>query len=404
MTLTQAVSCPFCACLCQDLHVQLDEEAVSLTPPCEKALAGFAGLATLPRHPEIRGSQATYAQVIAAAAERLRRSRMPLVLLGDGLTAAAAQQAIHMARRLHACVDTPFSASEEALLHLWSEQGSQWLTLGEIHQSPDTLLFIGMHPATDYPRLWSRFIAGNAKIRGRLAAINSRLPYPKAQTPGTLHLEEQDELGLLTTLLAALKGKVPAPPEDIHNLAQLCLAAGSGLVLFDLARLAWPRPTLAAIQRLAEFLNKRAEAHWYTLPFTPGSGALTAMNALTTVSGFPASVRFTTNGPEYSPAEWSAETLLQSGEADLVVIVGGAPWLSPPWQEALRPYPALVLASQPPATSAEVYLPVSMAGIDSAGTLLRLDGIPISLSPLELFQSRPAAESVLQDILREVGP
>ncbi len=227
MTLTRAVSCPFCACLCQDLHVQLAEGAVSLTPPCEKALAGFAGLATLPRHPEIRGSRATYAQAIAAAAERLRRSRMPLVLLGNGLTAAATQQAIHLARRLHACVDTPFSASEEALLHLWSEQGSQWLTLGEIHQSPDTLLFIGMHPATDYPRLWSRFIAGNAKIRGRLAAINSRLPTPEAQTPGALHLEEQDELGLLTTLLRPSK-KSPRAARDIHNLAQLCLAAGSG--------------------------------------------------------------------------------------------------------------------------------------------------------------------------------
>jgi formylmethanofuran dehydrogenase subunit B len=154
-------------------------------------------------------------------------------------------------------------------------------------------------------------------------------------------------------------------------------SASDGVILFGADPAG--RVCLSELLGLCMDLENCGLGRWEVLPLLEGSNTAGAAQTLLAECGFPASVRFTSQEAEYSAQEWSAENLLERGEIDLVIWAGAESWLSPAAMEKMNKIPSIVLSCQPPAWTPAAWLRVARFGIESRGTALRLDGIPISL-------------------------
>ncbi|MHC5542877.1 formylmethanofuran dehydrogenase subunit B, partial [Singulisphaera rosea] len=107
--------------------------------------------------------------------------------------------------------------------------------------------------------------------------------------------------------------------------------------------------------------------------------------ALTWQTGFPCAVSLAGRFPESRPGSTSAESLLTRGEADaaLVVAPGFPSGLTNEANERLRAIPTVVIGPKAtqPGNSATVALDSATYGIDSPGTVMRSDGVVLTLRP-----------------------
>ena len=126
-------------------------------------------------------------------------------------------------------------------------------------------------------------------------------------------------------------------------------------------------------------------------------------------TGFPFSVNLARGYPRYGPGEYSANEVLQRGEADACVIVGSESLqrLSPAALDRLRELPSIVLdypgviCPFPP----HVAFTTAIYGVHARGTAYRMDETPIPLKQF-LDSDLPTDGAVLRAIetaLRGVG-
>ena len=92
-------------------------------------------------------------------------------------------------------------------------------------------------------------------------------------------------------------------------------------------------------------------------------------------TGYPLRTGFGTGAPRHDPFLYSAERLIESGEADALVWVSALGGDPPP---VLPPELPLILLAPPGSETASapaVFLPVGRPGIDHAGQIFRADGV-----------------------------
>jgi formylmethanofuran dehydrogenase subunit B len=146
-------------------------------------------------------------------------------------------------------------------------------------------------------------------------------------------------------------------------------------------------------------LSRRAAC----LPLGGAENLTGANQACLWQTGYPLRTGFGTGAPRHDPYLYSAERLIESGEADALVWVstlGGGP---PP---VLPPELPLILLAPPGSDMSSVpavFLPVGRPGIDHAGQIFRADGVvalPLSaLRPSTL----PSAGATLQAIAQAIA-
>jgi formylmethanofuran dehydrogenase subunit B len=130
-----------------------------------------------------------------------------------------------------------------------------------------------------------------------------------------------------------------------------------------------------------------------------------AEDVLTWQTGFPAAVSFARGYPRANPGELSAVALLERGDVDAALVVASDPLehLPPAAAARLRELPTVVVDAGAGATAqtARVAFATAAEGIEVAGTVHRMDGVPIPLrAPLatELGRAGPSTEDVLAAI------
>ena len=109
------------------------------------------------------------------------------------------------------------------------------------------------------------------------------------------------------------------------------------------------------------------------LPLTGADNLIGVNQVCTWQSGFPLRTGFGRGFPEHDAYLFSAQRLLESGEADALVWISAFRPLPPP----ARDIPTVVLAAPEtqPAPPAAVFVPVGTPGLDHAGQVFRTDGV-----------------------------
>jgi formylmethanofuran dehydrogenase subunit B len=136
----------------------------------------------------------------------------------------------------------------------------------------------------------------------------------------------------------------------------------------------------------------------------PGNSTGTE-NVLAWQTGYPFAVNFARGYPRFGPGEYTAVDVLARCECDAALIVAYDPMshFSAAAREHLTRVPSIVLHSGDTATTkiATVSFRTAVYGINTPGTVYRVDGVPIPLRST-LLSLLPSDEEVLKSIEHRV--
>jgi formylmethanofuran dehydrogenase subunit B len=126
-----------------------------------------------------------------------------------------------------------------------------------------------------------------------------------------------------------------------------------------------------------------------------------ADSVLCWLTGFPFAVNLARGYPRYNPGEYTANELLERGEADACLLVGSDSCveLSPRARRTLDRLPTIALdyPNAKLALQSTVQITTAIYGIHAAGTAYRMDEVPIPLRRL-IPSQYPSDEEVLRTI------
>lgn len=426
------IVCPGCGCVCDDVSLTFDgSKLVEFLPNCPLGERWFRAHSQKPLNvAEIEGCPASYEEALDYATDLLARADYPLIY-GLSRSAAPGQRAaVELAERLRGAIDTTASLCHGPSIMAMQEVGEVTCTLGEIRNRADLIIFWGCHPALSHPRhaeRYSVFPAGRLLRGGRsdrkVVMVGDaqqvhewRLDPSGAKPDWVVPIPTGTDFEAISALRWALKGgEIADLSPDLRHLLELMRSCRYGIIFFGLGiaeTSMWDgnshAPTghinVAALLQLVAELN--AVTRFTARRMRIQGGVSGADNVLCWQTGYPFAVDMSRGYPRYNPGEYSANELLSQQNTDLGLLVGTETlhYFSDAAQTHLRTIPTIVLDY--PGVSTDfvptVRFITSVYGVNSSGTVYRMDNVPLPLKGL-VPSAAPSDERVLSDLSRRLG-
>jgi formylmethanofuran dehydrogenase subunit B len=229
-----------------------------------------------------------------------------------------------------------------------------------------------------------------------------------------LQVRPGKDFEVLTALRALIKDQ-PVDPhgvaetglslQQLQDLAQRMKSARFGVLFFGmgLSMTRGKHMNSAAALTLAAELN--AFTKFVAMPMR-GHGNVTGADVvLRYTTAYPFGVSLSRGYPRFNPGEFSTVDLLVRGDNDATLVLGADPGATMPLPaiEHLRRTPTIVLDPKVTHTSrlARVHITTAATGISAAGTVYRMDEIPLPLRPV-LHSPYPTDEEVVRRIRQTI--
>jgi formylmethanofuran dehydrogenase subunit B len=408
------VTCAGCGCACDDIEATVAEGRLTgLLRTCALGDAWFAerGAGAViddraavadrasgrPAVARIEERAVAVDEAARAAAEILRRARAPLVY-GLGQTSCEAQRrAVAIAEAAGAVLDR---AGGGAAGLAYQAIGSSTATFGEIRDRAELVVAWRADPVTTHPRL-----PGRLRLESRaLVVVDDRRTATAEQADAFVELDAARDFEALWALRAMIR-RAPLdrdraadlPLGDLDALAERLTAARHVALLYG-DRLGDEVDALALFELVRDLSRDR---HAVALGLRSEPNARGAEDVAAWQTGFPAAVSFARGHPRSDAGELGAAALLERGEVDAALVVASDPLAHLPAAaaERLRELPMVVVDTRATATAtaARVAFATAADGVEVAGTVHRMDGVPIPLrAPLDA--ERPSVDAVLAAI------
>ena len=386
----EAVTCPACGLLCDD--VRIARGSTGLLTVIEKGCAKsvkFFERAVQTTSPSIAGKAVSLTEALNKSAEILRTSNQPL-FAGLGTEVQGMRGILSLADKVGATLDhmNAFSSFRNTLV--LQNSGWQVTTLTEVRNRVDLLLVIGTDIVSHNPRFFERNVWNKESMfdqdtssrevvyLGGQNIDTSAGISPKGVKPTVLPCDLERLPEVVAALRAIIAGKTLVAKEiagiktsDLENLSDRLKAAKYSVVTWVSSDLNLPHAELT-VQNITELVIKlNAKTRSSGLPLGGSEGDYSVNQTSTWTSGYPVRSRFARKHPEYDPHHFSAEQLLENDEADALL------WVSEFNPDKTPPnvnIPKIVIGhTNMLANDADVFIPVSTAGIDHKGTMFRID-------------------------------
>jgi formylmethanofuran dehydrogenase subunit B len=395
------IACTVCGCVCDDLALTVAggrithvERACPLAEPWFEALRAAEETPRAPAY--VHGALVSPHTAIDRAAAILSAAQAPLVWGLSRSSTEGQRAAVQLAETLGATVDTTASVCHGPSIMAIQAVGESTCSLGEVRHRADLVIFWGANPAVSHPRHFERYSVDPAGLfipRGRadrtVVVVDVRRTQTAEHADLFIPVEPQRDFEAIWTLRQLIRGQEPAPGcetgaalEDLRLLAERMTRCRFGIVFFGLglARTGLGHLNVEALLTLVAELNDqtRFTARRMRIP-----GDVTgADSVLCWQTGYPFAVNLARGYPRYNPGEFTANDLLERREVDACVLVGSEAVrdLSPAALEHLRRIPVIALdyPHQVP-IAATVQFTTAVYGIHAAGTVYRMDEIPVPL-------------------------
>ena len=391
--------CPFCGLLCDDLPFPGTSGHVQAA--CPKAAAGWAAIRpTGGAH--VDGVPAEEAAAVRTAAIALARARRPLIggLAGD---VQAMRAALALADRCGARVVHAHQAAAQRNLFALQSRGAVTTTLAEARHRADLVVIVGGDVTQRFPRVLERLFAPEPLF---VEAAQRRIVLLGAETlehaPAGVPVERVDCGGLdlfaaVAALRACCEGRLDGHgrvPTALAALAERMRASRYGLLLWAAADVddAGADLLIEQLQLLLQGLNR--ETRWAALPLA-GSGAdLTANAVAAWQTGFALPL-------EFRGGEGAGDPFPDYRDVDLLLWIAVLPGLTfPDWARDLPVVAVGAPGLAPP--GARVFIPAAVPGVESAGHLVRTDGVVTLYAPAQVATGLPSAAAMLDRIATAV--
>lgn len=408
------VACPFCGILCDDLQISRTATGLKVNKNgCAKAIAGFER-AVANAGPQVGGKPASLAEAIAAAAARIKASRLP-IFGGLGTDVEGMRQVMALADRSGGVVDHALSEGQYRNFRVLQSTGWVMTTLTEARNRADLFVIVGSDLNALHPRFFERIVCNeksmfsDAPPKRTVIFLGEGLDQSAAtgsRIGEVISLPVKgDRIGeILVAMRAMAKGVTVAGDTigglqraAVDDLLERCKKATYGVMVWAPPSLAFANADLT-VQAVSEFVKDiNAHSRFAGLSLGGNEGAVSAGAVCAWQSGFPLRVSFASGKPDYDVERYSMARLLASKESDLLVwLASYTPDLSPPDTDVpmiVLGTPGLKLGKTP-----DVYIPVGTPGADHAGLIVRCDNV-VSLPLRNLGRSNlPRAADVLSQI------
>lgn len=377
--MTRRRICPFCNCLCDDVDLELKGDFFStLEPPCHLAEKGFSS--SLSREgqalPELNNKSGPWVQALSHSEKLIREAHEPLIVLSGEVKFETQEKAVQLGEYLNACVDTSLSQAGAAIPSATNEIGLPKCSLGEMKRQADMVIFWGCDLTATHPRFLERFVRNEKK---------QKIFY--------IDPDSNDNLETAVQLRMHLKKKSVTLNDSLKEILTAAQSAKFGVFCYGQHLVDEGKETMTEVYHLIRELN--SYSLWHGMDLHDFGNWLGAGEALSAKTGYCCSVRFSKDGYNFQPSDWSTEPMLLRKQTDLVILVGNPTWLSKNYLSHLAEIPTILLSEKRVSWSPEVWLPISQVGVHNSGTSFRLDGIPVQLLPVAPNGQYTTADKIL---------
>jgi formylmethanofuran dehydrogenase subunit B len=416
--------CAFCGCVCDDISVTVENGHITQAKnACVLGKAWFLGHAENGDRPValVDGQPASLDQALATASGLLAAARYPLIYGLSSTSCEAQRQAVALSELLGGCIDCCTSVCHGPSGMALQGVGEPTCTLGEVKNRADLIVYWGSNPAESHPRHMTRYAVtarGMFIPRGRkdrtVVLVDVRTTPSARAADIFLQVKPGRDFEVLWALRALVRDQ---------TLEEASLA-GTGVTLAELVDLAERMKSCkfgvffvgqGLTQSRGKHLNTSAAfllardlnsiTKFALIPMR-GHGNVTGIdNVLAWQTGYPFGVNFSRGYPRFNPGEFTAVDVLGRGEADAALVIASDPVASLPRPVAQRltEIPTIALDPQESETTrvARVTFTTATAGISAAGTIYRMDNVPLLMRKL-IPSPYPSDEEVLIRLLARV--
>lgn len=403
LTVIPDATCTFCGCVCDDMELTVENNQITKAKnACVLGKAWFLNHNIEDRPvATIRGEPVPFEMAVERAAEILTSATFPITYGLSDTTCEAQRVAVAITDWIGGTVDTTTSVCHGPSGIAFQGVGEVTCTLGEIKHRADFVMFWGGNPAESHPRHFTRYslmpkgtyVPNGRKDRTAVLVDVRRTKSAKA-VDIFLQVKPRSDFELAWALRGLVNGtyvdpKVAEvtgiPMETLADVAQRMKSAKFGVILFGmgLTMTRGKHINSEAVLSLARDLNKFTR---FTAKPMRGHGNVTgADNVVSWQTGYPFGVNLNRGYPRFNPGEFTTTDTLARGEADAALIIASDPMSN--FTQAARDHfvriPSIVLDPKLSETArvATVAFTTSVYGINTGGTVYRMDDVPIPLRP-----------------------
>jgi formylmethanofuran dehydrogenase subunit B len=369
----------------------------------------------------IDGKSVPLTEAIEEAAQILTKARFPIIYGLSDTTCEAQRVAVAISDIIRGTIDTTTSVCHGPSGLAFQGIGESTMTLGEVKNRADLVIYWGGNPAESHPRHFTRYAVTpkgmyipNGKKDRTVVLVDVRKTPSAPVADIFLQVKPGKDFELLWALRALVKGSYVS--KDIETITGVSLDTMKDLVqrmkncrygvLFFGMGLTMTRGrhfNSGALLALATDLNEFT--HFVAKPVRGHGNVTGADNVVSWQTGYPFGVNFSLGYPRFGPGEFTTVDTLSRGEADAALIIASDPASNFPRAsiEHLRRIPVISLDPKPTETSklSHVAFTTAIYGINTGGTVYRMDDVPITLRPA--FDSPfPTDEEILTALKKRI--
>ncbi len=424
LKIVRDATCTFCGCVCDDIDLTVKQgQIVAAERACGLGQSWFFSHKPAQR-PSclIAGQPTSVAEGIERAARILTAARYPLIYGLRDTTCEAQRVAVGIADWIGGTVDTTTSLDHGPSGVSFQGVGEVTCSLGEIANRGDLIIFWGSNPADTHPRHFSKysllptgmFVPGGRQDR-TCVLVDVHQTKSAESADIFLRIKPGKDFEALWILRALAQGR-PLDPQEVveetgvrltawQDLIERMKQASFGVILYGMGLTMTDGKHLNSEAVLALVRDMNAYTRFVARAMRAGGNVTGADNVVAWQTGYPFGVNLSRGYPRFNPGEYTAADMLARGEADAAMILTGDPMsdFAPPAREQLAVIPYISLDFRETATSraATVAFTTATYGVNTAGTVYRMDDVPIPLRPA--FDSpHPSDFEVLSGIERRV--
>ncbi len=391
-------TCPACGLLCDDILLATENEQLKLISPnnCAKSLAFFSQKLSQ-ASPQIAGKTATLQQAIAHAASLLIASKNPL-FAGLSTDVQGFRAIYNLAQKTNGNLQHMNSQSTARNMAVLLSTGWQTTTLTEVKNRADVIVCIGTDIVSQNPRFFERFVWLKNQDDAMFTDANARqIIYigdhlntkagiaPDGRQPISINCNNADLPEILAVLRALIAGTTLKAKTIAGVVISDLVALAETLKQAKYAVLAWVAKdldfahaelTIQCITETVALLNNK-DNRSAGLSLGGSDGDTSANNANTWLSGYSLSNENNAHDAIVWVNSFSADKLPEQTDKPLIMLGNVNTQL---------------------AQTPDIFIPIATPGLDSGGTLFRVDSAVV----LPLKQVRENSLPTLSDVVRQI--
>ncbi|MFW9831610.1 MAG: hypothetical protein ACFFD8_07535 [Candidatus Thorarchaeota archaeon] len=403
----QDTVCCGCSVVCDDVSVALTKTKLHSLglcqlghAYCESVLSKKRLLQPLIRSETGKQMKSTLREALDRSAELLHQWKNPLFLGWSNSTNETIQVGLKLTKQVKGVFDSTASFEYGSLLDHGLYGGEkEKFSLDNIRDSVDHVVYWGVNPAESHHRHASRYTVfpkGKNVPEGRESRVVSVLDIRESESMRLANHQlilsanggDSEFLQVLVSEIEGTRERVPktiagVPAIEFLSFAKQLREANNVAIFYGngLISNTHANESLPLIAQVAELLSQNQQ-RCFSLPMVAYCNTVGAVKVSYAITKLPFSIDFTSKPPKVFGDVFQG-VLQDSFDGIVTVGYDALGFLPGPIAKAIKQIPIIALSTQPTLTTraATVVFPTALTGVETGGSVHRMDGTPVTLLP-----------------------